>query len=132
MSDCSITIRRPDFKSKALTAALRNLGQLPSALGRVGNVVRGEIRTNLNGRILQRRTGTLRNSWDWRIIAVNKGWQLIVGSDCAYARIQDLGGWTGKGHKTYIKPTQYVGHSLVDTKDKVTRILRDFISRIFY
>lgn len=128
----AIVIKRSDFKSKALTAALHNLGKLPTALGSVGKALRTQIRTNLNGRLLQRRSGTLHGSWDWRIEAKNAGWNVIVGSDVAYARIQDLGGWTGKGHKTHIKPTYYVRKSFEERKDQIERILRNYIKRIFY
>jgi len=128
----SITIKRSDFKSKALTAALHNLGKLPTALGSVGKAVRSQIRTNLNGRLLQRRSGMLHNSWDWRIEAKNAGWSVIVGSDVVYARIQDLGGWTGKGHKTHIKPTNYLRKSFEEQRDQIERILRDYLKRIFY
>jgi len=119
------------FKSSALAAALRNLGRLPEQLGKVGIAITAEIKRNLSGRILQRRTGRLCDSWDWIIRARNSGWDLVIGSDVVYARIHEFGGWTGAGHRTKIKRTRYVSRAVLAKKVQVQRILRDYIARLF-
>lgn len=118
------------FKSVALENALRNLGKIPEQLGKIGSVVTTEIKRNLSGRILQRRTGRLHDSWEWAVSALNAGWRLVVGSDVVYARIHEFGGWTGKNHRTKIKKTRYVSRAIIAKKTFVRRILRDYAAKI--
>ena len=119
------------FKSVALVAALRNLGRIPDQLVEIGKILTVEIKRNLSGRILQRRTGALHGSWDWAISAANAGWRLAIGSDVVYARIHELGGWTGKGHRTKIKKSRYVSRAVIAKKSQVRRVLRDYTMRMF-
>ena len=119
------------FKSVALTAALRNLGRIPDQLADIGKILTTEIKRNLSGRILQRRTGALHNSWGWEISTASAGWRLAIGSDVAYARIHELGGWTGKGHRTKIKKSRYVSRAVITQKTHVRRVLRDYTMRMF-
>ncbi len=118
------------FKSEALANALKNLGQLPLQLGRFGSVLTGTIKRNLGGRILQRRSGKLQDSWEWTITAANAGWRLEVGSDVVYARIQNFGGWSGKNHRTRIRPHRYVEDALRQKKAQLRRILADYWSKL--
>jgi len=119
------------FKSVALAAALRNLGRVPDQLAEIGRILTTEIKRNLSGRILQRRTGALHRSWGWEISAANAGWRLAIGSDVAYARIHEFGGWTGKGHRTKIKKSRYVSRAVIAQKVRVRRVLRDYTMRMF-
>ena len=45
-----------------------------------------------------------RLSWGWRGLA----WKGSVGADAVYARIHELSGWTGRGHKTYLPPRPHL------------------------
>ena len=119
------------FKSQALHNALRNLGKLPTALGKVGEVITGEIKRNLSGRVLKRRSSKLYDSWSWMVSALSSGWELVVGSDVAYARIHEFGGWTGRNHATKIKKSRYVSRAVIAKKTHVRRILRDYTANIF-
>jgi len=38
----------------------------------------------------------------------NGQWTATVGGTTVYARIQELGGWAGKGHKSHLPPRPYV------------------------
>ena len=121
------------FKSPQLEAALRNFGKLPALLGKIGSVLTGEIKRNLGGRILQRRSGRLQDSWDWEVTAKNAGWELAISSEgVPYARIQNFGGWTGKGHRTRIPRSRYVDRAVIAKKALVRRVLRDYITKIWY
>lgn len=53
-------------------------------------------------------TGALRGSG--RVIHKGFGYYAVKfgGKRVPYARIQELGGWTGKNHATYIKPVHYL------------------------
>lgn len=119
-------------KSVALANALRNLGRIPDQLGRIGSVVTTEIRRNLSGRVLQRRSGKLHDSWTWQIAAKSAGWVLTIGSDVIYARIHEFGGFTGAGHRTRIKKSRYVSRAVIAKKAQIRRLLRDFLTRIFW
>lgn len=119
------------FKSVALANALRNLGKLPHQLGKVGSAITGEIKRNLSGRILNRRSGRLQDSWKWDIKSHGPRWRLIISSDVPYARIHNFGGFTGKGHQTKIRKTRYVDRAVIAKKTQVRRILRDYISTIW-
>ena len=119
------------FKSPALEAALKNLGQLPYQMGLIGSLVTDAIRKNSSGRILQRRSGRLEESWEWRLQAIKAGWELVIASDAPYARIHEWGGFTGRNHATKIKKTRYVTRAVLKQKPRIRRILRDYISRLF-
>lgn len=55
-------------------------------------------------------TGQLRRS----VIMKPKGpGHVQVGATTVYARIQELGGWTGRGHATYLPPRPYLKAALV-------------------
>lgn len=118
------------FKSPALSAALRNLGRIPEQLGKIGAAITAEIKRNLSGRILNKRSGKLYDSWEWEVTAANAGWRLIIGSDVAYARIHNFGGWTGKNHRTHIRKSRYVDRAVIAKKNQVRRILQDFVANI--
>jgi len=118
------------FKSKALDNAVRNLGKLPVQLNRIGALITKAVKRNLSGRILNKRTGKLHDSWQWQISAENSGWSLTVGSDVVYARIHNFGGFTGAGYRTKIRKTRYFDKAILTTKSHIRRLLRDFIVRI--
>jgi phage gpG-like protein len=115
-----------------LTAALANLGKLPLQLAKIGDLITGEIKRNVSGRILKRRSGDLYNSWQWAVEAINRGWRLIIGSDVVYARIHEFGGWTGANYATKIKKTRYVSKAVMKKKTAVRRVLRDFTAQIWW
>ena len=118
------------FKSPALENALRNLGKIPEQLAKVGSAITGEVKRNISGRYLQRRSGKLYDSWEWEVQAASLGWRLTVGSDVAYARIHNFGGFTGKGHRTKIKKTSYLDRAVLAKKEQVRRILRDYMAHL--
>jgi len=119
------------FKSVALEAALKNLGKLPFQLAKIGSAVTGEIKKNLSGRILQRRSGDLHDSWIWEINPTTKGWDLVISSDIIYARIHEFGGFTGRNYATKIKKSRYVTRALLKKKGQIRAILRDYTARLF-
>ena len=80
-------------------------------LGSIGFEIEKQIVQNLSGRVLNARTGRLRASWQqpgYRVEKITFGWRLKFSSDSAYARIHELGGMTGRGHKTKIPKRPYV------------------------
>lgn len=128
----NITIKTEpwQFKSERMRRVLQDLGELPGLLDRIGEKIVRRIRVNLNGRLLNRRTGRLRNSWEWLVEPAGKGWQLEVASDdVVYARIQDLGGYAGRNHASFIKPTNYTRISIEEVKP-ITKLMRDWITSV--
>ena len=120
------------FSCPALENALRNLGGLPLQLAKVGDVLVKAIRRNLSNRILKKRTGTLHDSWGWRIAAANQGWVMAVGSDCVYAAIHEFGGWTGRNHATKIPKRRYVSHAVISVKAAVRKLMNDYMTKIYW
>ena len=55
---------------------------------------------------------------------------VMVGSNVAYARIHQLGGKAGRGHKVTLPPRPYLGVSKTDIEE-VKGILADFLSGAF-
>jgi len=127
----SIYARPVGFDSPVLKNALRQLRQAPYSLSEIGAHLVTSIKYNLAGRMLHKRTGTLYNSWAWEMQIVRGGWRLVTGSDCAYARIHNFGGWTGAGHATYIPARPYVDVAIKRNEKFMKRILREYMSHIF-
>lgn len=132
MAGFELTIRATPkgFRSIALENAIRNYGKLPNELAKIGRIVTAEIKRNLSGRILKRRSSDLYNSWDWAITAQNRGWRLAIGSDVVYARIHNFGGFTGRGHRTKIRKTRYVDKAVIAKKEQIRRLMRDYVTTI--
>lgn len=59
----------------------------------------------------------------------NSSWGFTVGPTAVYARIQELGGWTGEGHKTYLPARPYFKPTISDVvavfKFSITRVWRN-------
>lgn len=123
-----VTPRR--FRSKRLIGSLRKLGGLEAVVHRVGKRLRAEVRRNLSGKILQRRTGKLWSSWDFRKVALSDGWRVVVGSDVVYARIHEKGGMAGRGHRTRIPKRRYATRALVAQKDNIRKAFRKFLAKV--
>lgn len=71
-------------------------------------------------------TGRLRSSIDYAATPS----KVMVGSNIIYARIHQLGGKAGKGHKVKIPARPYLGISQTDM-DEVRAIMSDFITGVF-
>ena len=100
-------------------------------MGLIGSLVTDAIRKNSSGRVLQRRSGRLEESWIWKVQAIKAGWELAISSDAPYARIHEWGGFTGRNHTTKIKKTRYVTRAVLEQKARIRRILRDYVARLF-
>lgn len=48
----------------------------------------------------------------------------LVGSNIAYARIQEMGGKAGRNHATFIRPKRYLGRAIDSNKPKIRERLR--------
>jgi len=125
-----ITVTPRRFRSKRLLGAERKLGGLEAVVVRVGKRLRAEVRRNLSGRVLQRRTGKLWESWDFRKQALSDGWRLVVGSDVIYSTIHEKGGMAGRGHRTKIPKRRYATRALIAQKDNIRKAFRTFLARV--
>ena len=118
------------FRSRKLSRALEELKKLDKYLGEIGAAVLKEVQRNMEGRILHRRTGTLWKSWGFRLETHDDIHSVIVGSHCVYSRIHDMGGWTGRGHRTKIPKRAYARKALVAKKKLIRRKLKDFMAKL--
>lgn len=71
-------------------------------------------------------TGRLMQSIDYAVTPDS----VMVGSNVAYARIHQMGGKAGRGHKVTIPARPYLGVSQQD-KEEVQRILHSFLTEAF-
>ena len=126
----SIKVRPKRFRSKKLIGSLRKLGGLEAVVARVGKRLRAEVRRNLSGRVLQRRTGNLWSSWDFKMAALSNGWRFVTGSDVVYARIHEKGGMTGRGHRTRIPKRRYATRALIAQKDNIRKAFKMFLAKV--
>ena len=58
------------------------------------------------------RSGLLRDSVYQRTVELGTGYQERVFPSAVYARIHELSGWTGAGHRTFLPRRPYVGPAL--------------------
>ena len=106
---------------------------LEKAMRDIGVIVSQRARRNVAGPLLQIRTGRLYRGIDYEVVPMSMGFALSIGvdlTDVPYARIQALGGWTGRGHKTRIKATRWLRKSLTQEKTKVRSRMNRFVARI--
>lgn len=52
-----------------------------------------------------------------------------IGPTTVYARIQELGGWTGRGHRTYLPPRPYLLPTVTGDWQKIARLYRTKVAR---
>ena len=117
------------FKSRSLGRAEHWFDRLDENLAKVGVKVLNEVRKNMSGRILHRRSGNLWRSWGVRMDVSGDTHNVIIGSDWPYARIHDMGGFTGRGHKTRIPKRAYARKALTARKNEIRRAIKDFMAR---
>jgi hypothetical protein len=65
------------------------------------------ISFNAMGRVIGPVTGNLGRSIKSKVREAGNITTLTISSDVVYSRIQDLGGWAGRNHASYIKPSRY-------------------------
>lgn len=78
-----------------------------------------------------RRSGALERSVKARP-ALQTGparWEAHTYSGIAYARIHEVGGWTGRGHATYLPPRPYVAPTVISMHSVLERIAVDTFAR---
>lgn len=64
-------------------------------------------------------TGTLKRSITHTTVKGNGEVTGYVGSNVVYARIHELGGTTGRGHKSVITPKRYLTRAVEDNQGKI-------------
>ncbi|WP_326829679.1 hypothetical protein OIE13_05955 [Streptosporangium sp. NBC_01810] len=78
-----------------------------------------------------RRSGALRRSVEARP-AFQTGparWEARTYSGIAYARIHEVGGWTGRNHASYLPPRPYVAPTVISMRGVLERIAADTFAR---
>lgn len=66
------------------------------------------------------RRGVLRKSISHKVESSSNETVGFVGSNLEYARIQELGGQTGRNHATTIRPKRYLTRSIESNKQKIS------------
>lgn len=123
-------VKPKNWRSKALPNAEYNISKIPEQLSKMGNLLTKTIKQNLSGRILKPRSGRLRASWKFEVVADGKGWKLIPGSDVIYARIHEYGGWSGPNRKVRTPARHYVSDAISRKREAVRSMLRNYVARL--
>ena len=116
---------------------LRNLAQINSAIRSdvaVKAVRAGALqilnRAKDNAPVL---TGALRNSPIVTAESKGNGAEAVIAFRVRYARIQEFGGHTGRGHKTYIKGKHYLGNAIESEKGQAVTamgaVIRSYLGK---
>lgn len=100
-----------------------------------GNLVRDAVQENLAQRTYPPaspvgeppalRTGYLHDSVYVRTLATESGWQARVYPSTVYARIQELSGWAGRGHRSFLPARPYVRPATESTAPRVRQVYVD-------
>jgi len=83
------------------------------------------------------KTGALRRSLEFVVKKLQQGWALFVGSGVKsgryvpYARIQDIGGNTGRNGSVHISGNRYLTGTIERRKQAVDHIIDKHIRRLF-
>lgn len=124
MATCRLRPRKNAGLERIRRATSPAIGR---TLEKIGFEIDKEIIKNLSGRVLNVRTGRLRSSW-WNPGAVTQrvtgGWRMSLGSDVVYARIHELGGMTGRGHRTRIPRRPYMRPAIISQREKIQQAFR--------
>jgi phage gpG-like protein len=131
MSEIALKVK-PKIKSRKLPNALSRLGKFATQLDKIGVTVVKEIRRNLSGRYLQKRSGDLYRSWDYTLQRMaDLGYTVKWETDSPYGRIHEKGGMTGRKHRSRMKKTRYATRALVAKGKAIHMILRNYMARLF-
>jgi phage gpG-like protein len=124
MATCRLNPRKNAGLERIRRATSPAIGR---ALEKIGFEVDKEILKNLSGRVLNVRTGKLRSSWanpGAITQRITGGWRMTIGSDVVYARIHELGGMAGRGHKTRIPRRPYMRPAIISQREKIQQAFR--------
>ncbi len=134
----------PDFQLRITTnfnperliriTDLQRRKSLLKRMERIGKRIVKEMKFNVTGSILIRRSGRLFRSLGWRMESIDQGFRLIVGSTkdstIRYAKIHDTGGMTGRNHATRIPKRSYARLAVVGSKYFIRKQLAGFIGEV--
>lgn len=133
MATFSVKMRPTKMKSKSLLHGISALEHLQGTLDEIGKVVVERAKANVSGRILNVRTGKLRDSLTFKSDAQSKGWKLVIGHEAVvYAAIHELGGWAGRYRATRIPKRMFLRKALVQEKQVVRDLLRGYFKKMWY
>lgn len=104
--------------------------RMRDAMVTVTKAVKNRTKYNLNGRVLNKRTGNLRDSIRARLEKIPQGVRGIVYTNVVYARIHEVGGITGRNYRTVIPKRPYMRRALVDRKEFIRKRFSKLTARI--
>lgn len=125
----AIFLKDPAKRYRLMELMLRQKIRKPAE--RVMRHVLRNVRTNLNGKVLRRRTSTLYRSFSGKISRIPDGYRITIGSPVPYAKIHDTGGMAGRNHATRIPKRNYFRLAFVMSKYKIRNELRRFLAEVF-
>ena len=121
-----IKVTNPPF----LGVNLRLEKKIERSANLIGKKIVSKTKYNLNGRVLQKRTGKLRNSIKYRLVRISDGLTLIIGSDVIYAPVHEKGLRAGRGKGFKMPKRPFLIKAVVDNKEYIRKQLKDLSARI--
>lgn len=114
----SASVEAGDFLAALQAWGERTIEATQQGVRDGAQVVRGAIQDNLAQRSYPPaspageppalRTGYLHDNVYVRTLAIDGGWQARIYPSTVYARIQELSGWAGRGHRSFLPARPYV------------------------
>ena len=101
-------------------------------LRKIGRMILSKIQMNMSGRILNKRSGRLFDSWGMNIAPSGQNEiELTISSDSPYAEIHDKGRMTGRGHKTRIPARYYYSKTPDDVMPRIDNMIKARLDKIW-
>ncbi len=129
------TVQVEDFIAALEAWRERTIDATEAATREAGEVVREAIQENLArsyyppasepGQPPAWRTGYLHDNVYVRVLATDAGWQARAYPSTVYARIQELSGWAGREHRSFLPARPYVRPASEQTAPRVRQVFVD-------
>lgn len=129
------TVDSAAFADALRTWAQRTIEATQSGVKAGAEIVREQIQDNLArsyyppasqpGQPPAWRTGYLHDSVYVRTLAVESGWQARIYPSTVYARIQELSGWAGREHRSFLPARPYVRPAVESSAERAAAAIAD-------
>lgn len=98
---------------------------------RVMKHVLRNVRVNLNGKVLHRRSSNLYRSFTGKLTRIEGGYRVTIGSQVVYSKIHDTGGMAGRNRAVRIPKRPYFRLAFVMSQFFIRKQLKNYLAEVF-
>jgi phage gpG-like protein len=125
-----ISINVKSNVEQKLQKMVSSLGrELKDAITAIGKTLVDETQSNLDNKLLHKRSGKLFESVHMTVEETSYGYILTVSSELPYSAIQDLGGSAGKHGSVRIPASGYMTKAAMKLQRQMKQILEPYIAK---